>query len=73
MQTVAVGELRLLVSNPVKNSIILANQILIVNLASADFLMGIYLCCISAYAYLFSGKYCATSLTWLTGSVTGRL
>ena len=54
--------------NAVDNSVIFSNQILIINLAIADFLMGIYLCCVSMYAYIFSGKYCAVYINWLTGN-----
>ena len=55
--------------NTVDNSVIFSNQILIINLATADFLMGTYLGCLSVYAYIFSGKYCAVYINWLTGNI----
>ena len=70
-QLVIIGEFTDLFShsseNTVDNNVIYSNHILIVNLACADALMGIYLCFLSVFAHLFSGKYCAVYLNWLTG------
>ena len=55
------------------SNVIFSNQILIINLAAADFLMGVYLCCLSVYVKLccfFCSVY-GKDLTIMEVSETG--
>ena len=44
------------------------NRIMILNLAFADFLMGVYLFIIAVKSVEFSGFYCVNQLQWITGN-----
>ena len=50
-----------------------ANHILILNLAVADFLMGIYLLSISIVDTMYSGIYCLESVQWLSSDTCRNL
>ena len=50
----------------IDNNVAFANHLLIINLALADFLMGLYLLILSIYDALYSGIYCLKSVEWLS-------
>ena len=43
------------------------NHLLILNLAVADLLMGIYLIILGITGLVFSGRYCAVDISWRSG------
>ena len=50
-----------------------ANHVLILNLAVSDFLMGIYLLCLSIVDTMYSGIYCLESVKWLASTTCKSL
>ena len=49
------------------NNVPYINHIIILNLAIADLLMGIYLMGINIFNVIYSGRYCTKSIEWLSG------
>ena len=66
-QIVIIAECRLLLTKAsVKRSrTAYANHVLIVNLACADLLMGVYMLILSIMDAIYSGVYCLESVEWL--------
>ena len=57
---------------PSKN-VAFANHLLIINLALADLLMGLYLLILSIFDALYSGIYCLKSMEWLSSNTCSFL
>ena len=55
------------------NSVAKTNHILILNLAAADFLTGVYLLTVAIHSVKFSGVYCQMDKEWRTGSTCAYL
>ena len=75
-QCVLVGEsrtLRRLFKKSGTSSNLLANHMLVFNLALADSLMGLYLIILGAAGVIYSGAYCANKLEWLSGPTCSAL
>ena len=82
---VIAGNAYVIITNLIKNDCFMTtpssasvhcNRILILNIAVADFIMGIYLITISIYSVVYSGRYKEIDLEWRTSlrcSVIGSL
>ena len=78
MQAIIFGECHLLFSKCTvqRSRVAFANHVLIINLACADFFMGVYMLSISIVDALYNGVYCLKSVEWLysyTCSTLGAL
>ncbi|XP_076812070.1 uncharacterized protein LOC143459012 [Clavelina lepadiformis] len=50
-----------------------ANHLLVLNLAIADFLMGLYLIILGIEVAIYSGNYCVNKLYWLSSTACGTM
>ncbi|CAK8675562.1 unnamed protein product [Clavelina lepadiformis] len=50
-----------------------ANHLLMLNLAIADFLMGLYLIILGIEVAIYSGNYCVNKLHWLSSTTCGTM
>ena len=57
----------------IDNNVAFANHLLIINLALADLLMGLYLLILSIFDALYSGIYCLKSMEWLSSNTCSFL
>ena len=67
MQAIIFGECKSFLFNPLlkRSRVAFANHVLIINLACADFFMGVYMLLISIIDALYNGVYCLKSIEWL--------
>jgi len=70
LQVVIVGECKVLKIMYKKDGVASAytNHLLVLNLATSDFLMGVYLLALGGAVVHYQGRYCSQSISWLTSS-----
>ena len=64
LQSVLVREIRFFVTTKAKSATLTNSHMLIINLASADMLMGVYLVLLEAASLKFHNSYCSNDHIW---------